>query len=352
MSTIEEIAQAFEALDRAIDDRWNVATLVPERLHIGKDADGRYTAFLEGSLESFGSLPPIGGLEHSTSVTALPTSRSFEALRMSCRDSLHGDRVLSHITYELARRLSESPGVTNSELFRQVEWVLLLLGGADAVLSPERQRGLAGECLLLRKLLILARKQGVGSVNVLERWWGHQPAKRDFAAFDVAIEVKTTSQNARQHYVSSIEQLDPQTPTEEVFVFSVGIKNDMSAPKKLPHFIEEVEAQLIRADGWSDAEALSLFREQLGKYGYESARAPYYLNGPGYLKPHLPGALFREAQLARLRYASFVNSKIPAMVSAVSYVIDITAEPLPEAEADAVFRQLLSASVLSHQSTT
>jgi hypothetical protein len=349
--TIEGIANEFEALDRAVEDRWNVATLVPERLHISRDAAGHYTAFLEGSLESFGSLPPIGGLEHSTTVTALPVSRSFSALRMSCRDELHGDRVLSHITYELARRLIENPSVPNAELFRQIEWVLLLLGGADAVLSPERERGLAGECLLLRKLLITARKNGLGAMTVLERWWGPYPAKRDFAALDVAVEVKTTSQTSRLHQVGSIEQLDPQSPTEDVFVFSVGMKSDVSAPRKLPHFIEDVEAQLITADGAIDKDAVSLFREQLSRYGYDPARAPYYLNGPGYLKPHLPGALFRELHLARLRYDSFVDSHLPAMVAAVSYLLDITSEPLSDIDADGIYNRLLTSPPLSHQTT-
>jgi hypothetical protein len=352
MWTIEEIAHAFEALEPATGDRWNVETLVPGRLHISRGATGQYTVFLEGSLDSFGSLPPVGGLEHSTAVTALPSSREFAVLRISCRDQLHGDRVLSHIAYELARRLVEHPPVTNAELFRQVEWVLLLLGGRDAVLSPERQLGLAGECVLLRKLLVIARKRGLSSMAVLERWWGHQPARRDFAALDIAIEVKTTSQNARQHQVGSIEQLDPQSPSEELYIFSLGMRSDVTAPRKLPHFVDDVEAQLITMAGAPDPSAIALFQDQLKAYGYERARLAYYLNGPGYLKPHLAGALFPERDLERLRHDSFVGGQLPNMVIGVSYVLQVTSEPLADAVADQVFERLLRSPPVSHQAAT
>ncbi len=349
MKTIEEIVSAFEGLLPANDRRWNVASLFPERLHISRSTNGQYAVFLEGESESFGKLPTIGGIEHSSSVTALPTARTFQALRLTSRDAVHGNRVMSHIAYELARRLHESPTLSNEELFRQVEWVLLLLGAGDALLTPERQSGLVGECIFLRRLIILGRKLQLSPATALARWWGHDTARRDFAAQGLAVEVKTTSQNSRQHVIGSIEQLDPQLPSEKVFIYSLGIKLDASSERKLPHFIADVESQLISEQGAPDESALEFFGKQLASYGYRREHLGAYLGGPGYLKPHLQGQLFDEINLQRVRYDSFIGGKLPAMVRSVSYVLDIACEPLEETEADALCVKLLFSAPVTYQ---
>jgi len=324
--------------------------LVEERLHLSRGSAGQFAIFLEGPRESFGKLPPLDGLEHADSITALPSSRQFAALRILSSDVVHGNRVLAHIAYELARRLEEYPEIGNEALFGDVEWVLLLLRESEDVLSPERQRGLVGECLLLRTLLMTARKIGLGSTAVLDRWWGHSPSKRDFAAKGLAIEAKSTEQNSRQHHVSSLAQLEPQEADERVYVFSVGLKADLSAPKKLPDFVQEVELNLINDDGSVDAEAVEKFRKQCEAYGYHPRHADLYRGSAGYLKPHLPPALFPESDLDRLRLSSFVNGALPGMVVSVSYVLDIKGPPLADAETEDVLRELLKHPVISYSS--
>ena len=349
IQTIEEIVASFETLVPAVAPQWNVISLVPERLHISRAEDGQYAVFIEGEKESFGKLPPTHGIEHSHDVTALPSSRKFSAVRLTCRDEFHGNRILSHIAYELARRLNDNPALDNESLFREVEWILLLLGANEGILTPERQRGLVGECVFLRRLLIQGRKIGVPALAVLERWWGHVGSRRDFAATGIAVEVKTTSLNSRQHHIGSIEQLDPQAPNEDVYLFSFGVKSDPTAPKKLPDYVLDVEVQLLTSDGRPDDQALAKFHRQLEGYGYEPAKAAQYAAAPGYLKPHLAGMLFRDADLQRLRFSSFVGGTMPMMVSAVSYVINVTAAPLNEAEAEQVVKRLLSAPAVTLQ---
>lgn len=346
---IEDIVASFETLTPATAGRWNVISVIPERLHISRADDGQYAVFIEGAKESFGKLPSTRGIEHSQEVTALPSSRRFSALRLTCQNEFHGNRVLSHIAYELSRRLHDNPALDNESLFREIEWVLLLLGANDGILTEERQRGLVGECTFLRRLLIQGRKIGVPATAVLGRWWGHHTAKRDFAATGIAVEVKTTSSNSRQHHISSIEQLDAQATTEEVYLFSFGVKSDPSAPKKLTDYVADVEAQLLTMDGKLDDEALAKFRSQLSGYGYDRAQERQYAAAPGYLKPHLAGALFRDSDLRRLRYSSFVDGKLPSMVTAVSYVVNVTSDPLSDEETEEVLRRLLTATTVSFQ---
>ena len=342
MKSIEEISATFDALEPSDGYRWQVAALVEGRLYLSRGSGGEYALFLEGARESFGSLPPLAGIDHSPNVIALPGDRQFPALRVASSDPVHGNRVMAHISYELASRLTQDPSVENATLVAQVGWVFPLLGGNEGLLTPEKQRGLVGECLLLRQLLVMARQAELSPSTALERWWGHASARRDFAASNIAIEVKTTGLNTRQHHISTLEQLEPESPSEEVYVYSVGIKTDPTAQKKLPHFVADVEAQLVTHDGREDLEAIGRFRVQLTAYGFDKRHEGYYLAAPGFLKPHLAPELFAEKDLDRLRLTSFVGGSLPSMVASVSYVLDIRADPLPASEAVLVLRRLLT----------
>lgn len=341
MKEIQEIVDTFHALAPASGNRWNIHTVVPNRLHISRGPSGEYAVFVEGDRASFATLPAYTGLEHSSAVVGNPTGRKFAALRLASDDELIGNRVMAHIAYELSVRLETDPQVPNAALLEDVGWVLQLLGARESVLSVEYQKGLAGECTLLWQLLRLAHRKGLPALTVLDRWWGWNRAKRDFAADGLAIEVKTTGRPSRQHTVETLDQLDPQSDGEEVYVFSVGLKADPTAPKKLPHFVADVEAQLVRSDGSPDEAAIARFREQARAYGYDPAHEELYMAGPGYLRPHLVPALFREADLDRLRMTSFVGGSLPSMVVAVSYMLDIRSPEVPEVEAEKIYERLL-----------
>lgn len=332
MPSLEEIASLLQAIPPAHAENWTVQTLTPGRLHLSRGPAGEYAVFIEGAGEDFGTLPPYKGLAHSPSVTAVPSGRAISALRLTSEDDHIGNRVIAHIAYELALRLEKDPTLTGSQLLKGVEWVLLLLGSRDGILSPERRSGLVGECLLLRRLLKLARKKGVPASVVLDRWWGHSPARRDFAAIGIGIEVKTTSANTRTHAVA-MEQLDPYTPDEKVYVYSVGIKTDPTAPKKLPDFIADVEQQLVSATGPKDAAAVAQFRAQLGEYGYDTNFEQAYRSLPGFAAPHLEPAFFAEPKLDRLKLESFKSNSLPSMVSAVRYDLTIGSNRVDDEEA-------------------
>jgi len=349
VKSIEEISATFEALEPSDGYRWQVAALVQGRLYLSRGSAGEYALFLEGARESFGSLPPLAGIDHSPNVIALPGDRQFPALRVASSDPVHGNRVMAHISYELASRLTQDPSVENATLVAQVGWVFPLLGGNEGLLTPEKQRGLVGECLLLRQLLVMARQTELSPSTALERWWGHASARRDFAASNIAIEVKTTGLNTRQHHISTLEQLEPESASEEVYVYSVGIKTDPTAQKKLPHFVADVEAQLVGHDGREDLEAIGRFRIQLASYGFDRRHEGYYLAAPGFLRPHLTPALYPERDLDRLRLTSFVGGSLPSMVASVSYVLDIRSEPLSDSEAVVVLRRLLTQPVAGQE---
>jgi hypothetical protein len=339
MIALESIASSIESLPPAQGDAWSVHTVVPNRLHLTRGPRGEYALFLEGASSSFGTLPPHEGIAYSSSVTALPTGRTLEALRLQSVDDQSGNRVIAHIAYELARRLEANPAESGEELLRSVEWILSLLGSSQGILLPERRLGLIGECLLLRRLLRLARTEGIGPETVLDRWWGYSAARRDFAARGLGVEVKTTSHNTRTHRVG-LDQLEPVEDGEFVYLYSIGLKSDPTAPKKLPDFVLDVEAEILDpTSSLPHPTALGRFREDLQKYGYNPLMSDAYRAGHGYLAPHLSAQLFAEGALSRLRRSSFVGGAPPSNVSGITF--DLTVESNPVSDPESVLLKLL-----------
>ncbi|HUR24943.1 MAG TPA: PD-(D/E)XK motif protein [Candidatus Thermoplasmatota archaeon] len=344
---IEQTITAFEAIPIAAPPSWTTKTLVDGRLHISRGAGGRYTVFLEGEMVSFGPVPKISGLEHRADVKAIPSGKVLAALKIEAPDTPFGNRAIAHVAYELERRLKAQPDSDNAQVLRDLAWILRLLGERSLPLDANRQKGLVGECILLRQLLTLARANGISATDVLRRWFGHLPAQRDFAAKDLAVEVKATGQDLRIHHIQGLAQLEPQTPTERVFVYSIGIKIDPSAQRKLPDFVQDVSNALVRDDGSPDLEARAIFAAKAHEYGYVAESEPAYRMLPGFAKAHLPPALFREVDLDRLRSSSFVGGALPAMVPAVEYDLRLDAAPLSPQERDAVLLELLRGAPLA-----
>jgi len=250
---------------------------------------------------------------------------------------------MAHVAYELARNVEGKPNIGNEQLLSEVRWILELLGDHDVVLSQELQKGLVGECVLLRRLLLLAQALRVPPRAVLQTWVGFDRAKRDFAGHGIAIEVKTTSSDTRIHHIGSLAQLEAQEG-EEVYVYSVCTKSDASGPKKLPDFVAEVSELLLTSDGRQDPDLIAHFEECLGKYGYRREQDNIYRASPGFLNFHLPPRLFRERELDRVRLSSFKEERLPAMVVDITYRLEMRSAELGQDEERAVLSAMLGRS--------
>lgn len=343
MISIEGIVELFSGLPLAEEDRWTVAPLVDDRVYVSRGSNGEFSLLLEGAVDSFGDLPAWHLIQHSDAVISLPAGRRLSVLRIDSPDPVSGDRVVAHIAYELVRMLAGNPDVDNQALMSGILWMLSILGPPDSLLSTERQSGLAGECILLRRLLTLAHRGGLEPSLVLRRWKGPGGGLRDFAACGMAIEAKCTGDSSRVHHFRSIEQLDSQAEDEMVFLFSVGLRRDTSAPKKLPDFVEDVRSGLVRGSGEEDLEARAIFAGQLAEYGYSVAQEGLYRNLPGFQPPHLLPALFEDKNLERVRKSSFTEGRLPGMVLGVGYTLDVSCPPLRGPEAEAVLVRFLMA---------
>lgn len=341
MSTIEDLALSYSAIPAASGGRWSVTPLVKDRIFLSRDETGRYAIFIAGELESFGSLPKITAIQHSNHVIPVPGEIPFPALRLTSASLAHGDRIMAHVAYELEQRLAHSPDLGNAHLVNEIAWIFELLSEQESIMSPEEQKGLAGELILLHRLLSLSQELNIPAAEALRRWHGWERAKRDFAARGVAIEVKTTSRTVREHYVGSLDQLDPQGE-EEVFVYSIGVRMDPTAPRKLSAFVKDVLNHLILANGMPDLDSRALFIKALADYGYDIDKENLYNAAPGFMYFHLQPKLFREKDLDRLRLVSFKSDHVPSMVTNVMYLLEIKSSELSTSEEREIFVRLLS----------
>lgn len=338
--SIDELIQRFDSQPTAHGGRWSVDTLVPDRAYLTRDESGRYTIFLAGEVKTFGTYPKLRAIQHVTGVVPVPGGIPFAALKISSPGFSYGNRAIAHVAYEIVERLAAQPTIANASLVAEVAWILELLSSTEPILSPEEQKGLIGELQLLRKLITSAVNAGLPPAEALARWWGWDRSKRDFAASGTAIEVKATSLPSRRHRISSIEQLEPHGD-EVVFLYSVGVRLDASAPRKLPDIIREVRAMLTDSSGAPDSIAQHRFDEAVRRYGYDSAHEAQYRAAPGVLNFHLPPKVYLVADLDYLKMTSFKGDALPTMVTEVSYLLDVKSQELSTIQESAVFDKLV-----------
>jgi hypothetical protein len=338
---IEQIDEAFRSIAPSADGKWSIRTLIAERLHLSMSPERTPALFIEGDKASFGPLPPISSVDHSNSVTSLPSGREFRALRITANDQQNSRRALAHIAYELVWRLEQIPSPNNLDLLKEVRWLFPLLGGQRLPMSRERQLGFIGETLFLRRLLNRAHQHRIDVKHALQSWMGFEPAKRDFYREGTAVEVKSTGLQARLHHIGSIDQLTPQQQNEAVYLFSVGIRSDPSAPKRLPNFVLDIEALLVDQDGNPNHGALDMFRSQAATYGFAWSDQDLYERENGFLAPHLFPELFDTDDLNCLQLSHFVDGKIPETVRSISYVLEVAGTPLQASTANQVLDALL-----------
>ena len=331
MESIEDIEALFSSIQSAGQptNRWYtepIPSLKDSRVLLSRGPDGAYSLFIRGPLTSFGRLPSLPSLEHKGNAVDAQTGDEFPALRISAPSFAQGNAAVTHIVYEFIRLIGEDPGVDNASLIRRVSWILEILGRNDGPMSPEKQRGLAAECLLLSELLGRGRERGVAPEGVIDKW---VLGRRDFAGNGIAIEVKATASATRRHHIGSLSQLEVDSASEKVFIYSVGMRHDPSTNQYLPDYIDAVNSELATSDGEPLSTAREAFEDKLTSYGYDNSHRGLYTSGEGILqRPTLPPRLFRVEDLERLTIASFRNNELPASVVGVSYELEISSQPL------------------------
>jgi Putative PD-(D/E)XK family member, (DUF4420) len=130
-------------------------------------------------------------------------------------------------------------------------------------LTTEEEVGLVGELLVLEALYAIR----IGAAALIA-WRGAISEEHDFGLPDLDVEVKTTSTERREHWISSLTQLVP-TGSRPLGLLSLQITRGGDSGRALPTIIEALRGTLdaeafdekLRLVGWND-EVSDLFPDR------------------------------------------------------------------------------------------
>jgi hypothetical protein len=198
-------------------------------------------------------------------------------------------------------------GVAVSESMDQ--WRRLLQ--AAAMLSPEKQLGLYGELLLLRRLF------GALGSAAIDAWTGPTKAAHDFRLGDFEVEVKTTRSENRVHEINGVNQLQPSEGCE-LHLLSIQMAAGGTSGQSLAQLVGDVRAAASSCgvEGRFDA----LLRDP---WGLSRDMESHYRER---LRPRSPMRLIEVDGLARITAEDVMAIPRPEMqrVSDVHFRLDVT----------------------------
>ena len=183
-------------------------------------ADRRVLLTLRHAVESapVTPLPKLRDIEVTLSPPDQTQSQilAFKLLDSDLRDIFQ--TLCRDIIAIAARAESESEAVSVA-LMRTWRWHHLLRGGGRAPLSPEEQKGLIGELLVLERLLL----PHMGASDAVTAWRGPLGSPKDFEIGRVAIEVKARRAGATPSVaITSEDQLD-ESGVDALYLFVVEL---------------------------------------------------------------------------------------------------------------------------------
>lgn len=236
---------------------------VPFSFYWALGADRKCLLLLRHSVEAAPStrLPKIKGIEvtiaegeaHSTAVLVLRLQDSSQ------RDLFY--RLCTDIVSSVRNAGCEKEAVAGT-LARTWRWHHLLRGGGDQRLSPEEQKGLIGELLVLRLLL-----DHLSAHDAIIAWRGPLGAPKDFEVGRVAVESKARRGAAVPHIaISSEHQLD--TSGVDVLLLVVHEVDQAPADKSEGLNLTEFANQLSRRFADMDSGSIASFDMLLMSAGF------------------------------------------------------------------------------------
>ena len=186
-------------------------------------------------------------------------------------------------------------------------WKDLFAKLSGETLTPERQRGLYGELLILQMLLQASKDK----LKTLNAWQGPHGGNHDFILDKIALEVKTTKAGAPTLGISNEMQLD-YSGWEALYVSLVVLSEIKGGTDTLSALINEIQNLLA-----SDLELVALLLSKLQLAGIPNDMTDGYAD-IGY---HLRAC--RHFHVTK-GFPSIITTDIPDAISEVKYKVDIS----------------------------
>lgn len=227
---------------------------LPWNFFWGRALDRKCLFVLAHSPESLppAKLPNLKGIE----ITDVPRGAGVDrVLVFKLLEDAHRDifeRLCRDIVASASRATSEREALALT-LARTWRWHHLLRGGLDGKLSPEEQKGLAGELLLIERFLL----QCLSPAESLNAWRGPVGSPKDFEIGRLCVEVKARrGASTPQIAISSADQLDT-IGVDELYLYVVELDQAPAGTAQsftLTELATRVRDQMVRSDpGVADA---------------------------------------------------------------------------------------------------
>ena len=237
---------------------------LPWNFYWARGMDGKILLTLRHAADSAptAQLPRLRDIEVTLSP---PDGSRTQLLALRLLDSNHRDifhTLCQDIISAATRAYSEAEAVSVA-LTRIWRWHHLLRGGRSSLLSPEEQKGLIGELLVLERVLL----PRMDASSALSAWRGPLGAPKDFEISRVAIEAKTRRGGATPFLsINSENQLD-DSGVESLFLHVVELDRaplDKNQGITVNDVVERILDRLLSLDPRSS----DIFETLLAAAGY------------------------------------------------------------------------------------
>jgi hypothetical protein len=177
----------------------------------------------------------------------------------------HSKDVFNLVADAMVEQLHQGATPAEAVAGTLARWRRFWGAAPDTALSAEELRGLFAEIWFLTFWLL---PQGPGEIR---HWLGPTGARHDFQWPATAVEAKATiSARGQIHRVSGIDQLDPPSGGD-LFLFSLRLREELSAANSIVVLIERLLAELS-----ADDDLLDLVETRLAQAGYSEVHADRY----------------------------------------------------------------------------
>lgn len=186
-----------------------------------------------------------------------------------------------------------------------LKWKEFFSISPDFQLSLEKQQGLYGELLFLKKLI---EQNGCSAVY---QWSGPDAETHDFYIAGNAVEIKTSSKKTNNVIISSESQLDQSNVPGDLYLVFYSLRHSKVDGESL-HEIVSLIQQLLNNDLNAERE----FTQKLFKTGYHIEKDDLYLEKFTLLN--------MQRYLVSSHFPKIIRSDLKNGISSVSYSLDLS----------------------------
>lgn len=300
MMTINELQEKWNSISPYSDGFYLISGDHPLSFHIGYY--GEQKCFMILNTEKIDEITSSKSI--STDCVELEDGSYSLRFVLNCASL---DELFIKLCWDLINSSYNSSQPTQYILNRFCMWISLLQKKGNRLLSDSILKGLAGELLYIKDLLI----EGKNPEMVLNSWIGPEGGDQDFIFADTWSEIKATSISATTITISSLQQLEQQCDGNLVIYFMDKTSSKGIHTFSLPQVVSEINDLIC------NPKQLDLFFCKLAMCGYCMGDSDKY-NEIRY------NYIEKRTYLVSKSFPKLIRKSVPMGINSAVYQIDLS----------------------------